>query len=72
VDRQEYLLNQILDFLSRKKLPPLSHHLAQFGCDFPQKTFVGAHIAGLCLLIWRQDVVPLFRELSAEEAMMWD
>ena len=24
------------------------------------------------LLIWRQDVVPLFRELSAEEAMMWD
>ena len=24
------------------------------------------------LLIWRQDVVPLFRELSAEEAAMWD
>lgn len=24
------------------------------------------------LLIWRQDVIPLFRELSAEEAMMWD
>ena len=24
------------------------------------------------LLVWRQDVVPLFRELSAEEAMMWD
>ena len=24
------------------------------------------------LLVWRQDVTPLFRELSAEEAMMWD
>jgi hypothetical protein len=24
------------------------------------------------LLIWRQDVIPLFRELSPEEAMMWD
>jgi hypothetical protein len=24
------------------------------------------------LLIWRQDVTPMFRELSAEEAMMWD
>ncbi len=24
------------------------------------------------LLIWRQDVRPLFRELAAEEAMMWD
>ena len=24
------------------------------------------------LLIWRQDVTPVFRELSAEEAMMWD
>jgi hypothetical protein len=24
------------------------------------------------LLIWRQDVAPMFRELSAEEAMMWD
>lgn len=23
-------------------------------------------------LIWRQDVIPLFRELSSEEAMMWD
>ncbi|MDI1262976.1 MAG: DNA-binding domain-containing protein [bacterium] len=24
------------------------------------------------LLIWRQDATPMFRELSAEEAMMWD
>jgi hypothetical protein len=24
------------------------------------------------LLIWRQDVTPMFRELSVEEAMMWD
>jgi hypothetical protein len=24
------------------------------------------------LLIWRQDVTPMFRELNAEEAMMWD
>ena len=24
------------------------------------------------LLIWRQDITPMFRELSAEEAMMWD
>jgi hypothetical protein len=24
------------------------------------------------LLIWRQDTTPMFRELSAEEAMMWD
>jgi hypothetical protein len=24
------------------------------------------------LLIWRQDVTPVFRELSVEEAMMWD
>ena len=24
------------------------------------------------LLIWRQDVTPMFRELGAEEAMMWD
>ena len=24
------------------------------------------------LLIWREDVVPMFRELSAEEAMIWD
>jgi hypothetical protein len=24
------------------------------------------------LLIWRQDLVPMFRELSGEEAMMWD
>jgi hypothetical protein len=24
------------------------------------------------LLIWRQDVTPMFRELSIEEAMMWD
>jgi hypothetical protein len=24
------------------------------------------------LLAWRQDVTPMFRELSAEEAMMWD
>ena len=24
------------------------------------------------LLTWRQDVTPMFRELSAEEAMMWD
>jgi hypothetical protein len=24
------------------------------------------------LLIWRQDVTPMFRELAAEEAMMWD
>ncbi|MEA2884630.1 MAG: hypothetical protein QOH32_3886 [Bradyrhizobium sp.] len=24
------------------------------------------------LLIWRQDVTPMFRELSPEEAMMWD
>jgi hypothetical protein len=24
------------------------------------------------LLIWRQDVTPMFRELQAEEAMMWD
>ena len=24
------------------------------------------------LLIWRQDVTPMFRDLSAEEAMMWD
>ncbi len=24
------------------------------------------------LLIWRQDVTPMFREISAEEAMMWD
>ncbi|MBS0530786.1 MAG: putative DNA-binding domain-containing protein [Proteobacteria bacterium] len=24
------------------------------------------------LLVWRQDVMPMFRELSAEEAMMWD
>ncbi|MDP3694423.1 DUF2063 domain-containing protein [Bradyrhizobium sp.] len=24
------------------------------------------------LLIWRQDLMPLFRELSSEEAMMWD
>jgi Putative DNA-binding domain len=24
------------------------------------------------LLVWRQDVTPMFRELPAEEAMMWD
>jgi len=24
------------------------------------------------ILIWRQDTTPMFRELSAEEAMMWD
>ena len=24
------------------------------------------------VLIWRQDVTPMFRELAAEEAMMWD
>ena len=24
------------------------------------------------LLIWRQDTTPMFRELPAEEAMMWD
>jgi hypothetical protein len=24
------------------------------------------------LLIWRQDVMPMFRELASEEAMMWD
>jgi hypothetical protein len=24
------------------------------------------------ILIWRQDVTPMFRELAAEEAMMWD
>ena len=24
------------------------------------------------LLIWRQDVTPMFRELDPEEAMMWD
>jgi hypothetical protein len=24
------------------------------------------------LLVWRQDVTPMFRELAAEEAMMWD
>ena len=24
------------------------------------------------LLVWRKDVTPMFRELSAEEAMMWD
>jgi hypothetical protein len=24
------------------------------------------------LLVWRQDVTPVFRELAAEEAMMWD
>ena len=24
------------------------------------------------LLIWRQDVTPMFRELAVEEAMMWD
>jgi hypothetical protein len=24
------------------------------------------------LLIWRQDLTPMFRELTAEEAMMWD
>jgi hypothetical protein len=24
------------------------------------------------LLVWRQDVTPMFRELSVEEAMMWD
>ena len=24
------------------------------------------------LLIWRQDTTPMFRELSPEEAMMWD
>ena len=24
------------------------------------------------LLVWRQDVTPMFRELTAEEAMMWD
>ena len=24
------------------------------------------------LLIWRQDVTPMFRELAMEEAMMWD
>ena len=24
------------------------------------------------LLIWRQDVMPMFRELTPEEAMMWD
>jgi hypothetical protein len=24
------------------------------------------------LLVWRQDTTPMFRELSAEEAMMWD
>lgn len=24
------------------------------------------------LLVWRQDVTPMFRALSAEEAMMWD
>ena len=26
----------------------------------------------LALLIWRQDTTPMFRELSIEEAMMWD
>ena len=24
------------------------------------------------LLVWRQDTTPMFRELPAEEAMMWD
>jgi hypothetical protein len=24
------------------------------------------------LLVWRQDLMPMFRELAAEEAMMWD
>jgi hypothetical protein len=24
------------------------------------------------LLVWRQDVMPMFRELTSEEAMMWD
>jgi hypothetical protein len=24
------------------------------------------------LLVWRQDTIPMFRELPAEEAMMWD
>jgi hypothetical protein len=24
------------------------------------------------LLVWRQDNTPMFRELPAEEAMMWD
>jgi hypothetical protein len=24
------------------------------------------------LLVWRQDVTPMFRELPAEEAMVWD
>ena len=24
------------------------------------------------LLVWRQDVTPVFRELGTEEAMMWD
>jgi hypothetical protein len=24
------------------------------------------------LLVWRQDVMPMFRDLNAEEAMMWD
>jgi hypothetical protein len=24
------------------------------------------------LLVWRQDVSPVFRELGVEEAMMWD
>jgi len=25
-----------------------------------------------CILIWRQDTTPMFRELPPEEAMMWD
>ena len=35
----------------------------------PEATALGqpAH-----LLIWRQDVTPMFRELPSEEAMMWD
>ena len=28
--------------------------------------------AAVHLLIWRQDVTPMFRELAEEEAMMWD
>src|SRR5436305_540471 len=24
------------------------------------------------LLVWRQDVTPMFRQIAAEEAMMWD
>lgn len=42
--------------LGREEAPPRAEALSQ-----PQ-----------CLLVWRQDVTPRVREISPEEAMMWD